>query len=223
MPDMSDEEETPKSMIKEVLGNIMSPLPLGFVGVLVVIGLLGGWLIYALAGDKVDTQIGVDKGFLFLAAIVFGRMVLQLNFFPMQYKSKIMKGKSKNLRTNMAIYKPLNQEGGTDEKSAAIVMVAEGDVGKYNRANRSLTHFTETVPSVLFMLFLVGPVFPQAAFGIVVVYSLGRVLHQRGEAESYGAHGKGFMLSLLSTFVLEGLCWICAVKSFFPDLPLPQF
>lgn len=182
-------------MIKEVLGNIMSPLPLSFAGVLVVVGLLGGWLIYALAGDKTDAKIGEDKdkGFLFLSAIVFGRMVLQLNFFPMQYKSKIMKGDSKNLRTNMAIYKPLNQEGGTDETSKAIVMVADGDVGKYNRANRSLTHFTETVPSVLFMLFLIGPVFPSATFGIVVVYSLGRVLHQRGEAESYGEHGKGFI------------------------------
>ena len=70
----------------------------------------------------------------------------------------------------MAIYKALKSDGSTDAAAPAVVMVADGDAGKYNvtarpqspsfpqtlriltvclwlqRANRSLTHFTETVP-----------------------------------------------------------------------------
>ena len=45
------------------------------------------------------------------------------------------------------------------------------------------------------------------AFIIVIVYSYGRVAHQKGEAAEYGKHGLGFALSLFSGFVLEGLCW----------------
>ena len=222
MPDMSDEPTKPPSPIKDALSSVLSPLPIGFAGIFVVVGLVVAELIYGL-GDhaKFDERIGTDNGFLFLAAIVFARMVLSLNFYPMEHKAKIMKGSSGNLRTNMAIYKQLNKDGGTDDESPAIVMVAEGDVGMYNRANRSLTHVTETVPSLLFMLSLVGKIFPMATFVIVVVYAAGRISHQRGEAQKYGAHGKGFAFSMLAGFVLEGLCWICALKSF--KVPIPTF
>ena len=225
MPDLSGEpEETPSALdkIKAALGSILSPLPIGFVGIFVVLGLGFAYLAYALSGvEKLNEKVD-DKGFLFLGAIIFARTVLELNFYPMQHKKKIMKGDSGNLRTNMAIYKPLNEKGQTDEDKPAIVMATGGEVGKYNRANRSLSHFTETVPSLLFMLFLVGPVFPLPTFVIVCVFCLGRILHQRGEAKGYGSHGKGFMLVMLAGFVLEGLCWICAATDFF-DLDLPTF
>jgi hypothetical protein len=38
-----------------------------------------------------------------------------------------------------------------------------------------------------------------------MVYAYGRVSHHSGEAEKYGAHGKGFALAMLAEFTLHGL------------------
>ena len=74
MPDMSDEATKPPSPIKDALSSVLSPLPIGFAGIFVVVGLVIAELIYGL-GDhaKFDERIGNDNGFLFLAAIVFAR------------------------------------------------------------------------------------------------------------------------------------------------------
>ena len=47
-----------------------------------------------------------------------------------------------------------------------------------------------------------------------MVYAYGRVSHQSGEAEKYGAHGKGFALAMLAEFTLHGLCWVSAAQAF---------
>jgi len=225
MPDMSESQEKSSSAIKDILGSVFMPIPLGFLAAPVIITALVAFGIYALMKDDVDRMLAPHEdevahiGFLFLAAILFSRLTLQLNFYPMEHKGKIMWGSSGNLRTNMSVYKALNKDGEQDVESPAIVMVSDGEAGKYNRANRSLTHFTETVPSFLLMLVLVGPVFPLPAFVIVALYAYGRVAHQKGEAEKYGNHGKGFFLSMLSGFVLEGLCWVCALVTFGVELP----
>jgi uncharacterized membrane protein YecN with MAPEG domain len=86
--------------------------------------------------------------------------------------------------------------------------------GRYNRANRSLAHFTETAPAVVVLLALVAPVFPFPGFVLTALYCLGRVLHMRGEAKGYGSHGVGFALSMAVTLVLEGLCTVAACKGF---------
>lgn len=67
-------------------------------------------------------------------------------------------------------------------------MVEEGDVGAYNRANRSLHHFVENASALVAGFALSSFVFPLPTFVLVSVYSLGRVLHQNG----YGC----FILSL---------------------------
>ena len=83
----------------------------------------------------------------------------------MKFKSLIM-GTHKNLRTNMTIYKALNPDGdfGDDknptnpQQGPAVVMVEGGATGQFNRANRSLTHFTEFAPAIV-VLFLVVNLF----------------------------------------------------------------
>ena len=192
MPDMDAKEESSSSMIKDLLGSMFMPIPLGFLALPVILTAALAVGIHALMKEGADAKIkalGDGAGFLFLAAILFARLTLSLNFYPMKFKSKIMWGSSKNLRTNMAIYKPLKSDGTTDVEAPAVVMVDDGEVGKYNRANRSLSHFTETVPSFLLMLAAVGPIFPLPAFIVVVFYAYGRVAHQKGEVEGYGSHG----------------------------------
>ena len=130
----------------------------------------------------------------------------------MVFKSKIMRGKSGNLRTNMAIYKAIDSAG--EATGQTIVMDQTGATGQYNRANRSLSHFVETAPAVVVMLPLVASVYPLPSFVLTAIYAAGRVLHQRGEAKGYGSHGLGFGIAMVVCFVLEGLCVVCACKAF---------
>lgn len=148
----------------------------------------------------------------FLTAILVNRLVLELNFYPMKFKAQIM-GAHKNLRTNMAIYKQMDGDGVQQADSPAIVMVEDGATGQFNRANRSLTHFTEFAPAIVVLMLVARDAFPSAVFILSVVYAYGRVIHQTGEAESYGAHGAGFGLTFNVHFLLEGLCAVAFLKS----------
>ena len=47
-------------------------------------------------------------------------------------------------RANHHVLAALDEKG--EATGAAIGMVQGGDVGRYNRANRSLSHFTESAP-----------------------------------------------------------------------------
>ena len=118
--------------------------------------------------------------------------MLSIRADPMKFKAKIM-GQHKNLRTNMAIYKAINKDGDfagdKDPKTAAnpqtgpaIVMVEDGATGQFNRANRSLTHFTEFAPAIVVLMLVARDAFPAAVFILSVVYAYGRVIHQTGEA-----------------------------------------
>ena len=79
--------------------------------------------------------------------------------------------------------------GDKDPKTAAnpqtgpaIVMVEDGATGQFNRANRSLTHFTEFAPAIVVLMLVARDAFPAAVFILSVVYAYGRVIHQTGEA-----------------------------------------
>ena len=158
-------------------------------------------------GDR-DPEAPLVHPWHFLTAILFNRLVLELNFCesshafrgapwlsiylhtflilsicadPMKFKAQIM-GAHKNLRTNMAIYKQMDKDGVQQANSPAIVMVEDGPTGQFNRANRSLTHFTEFAPAIVVLMLVARDAFPSAVFILSVVYAYGRVIHQTGEA-----------------------------------------
>ena len=235
MPDIAGKEPEPTSLLWTVLGSPFSPVPINkFLTPFVIIAVAIAFAIHAFGSTaKYDAKLDdADQGFYFLGALVFSRMVMHLNFYPMVFKAQIMSGKAGNLRTNMAIYKAL-KDGKPD--GAAIVMDAEGAAGQYNRANRSLSHFTETAPGIMVTVAAAGPVFPFPVFILVCLYALGRALHQRGEATGCkcraapslrplpkpqkklcadGSHGPGFAIAMVVGFVLEGLCVVAALKCF---------
>merc|ERR1712054_366192 len=129
------------------------------------------------------------------------------------FKEKVMKGALRhhamqgalreeigaNMRSNPFIYKSVSGSKDT------VLYENEGVVGKYNRANRSLTHMIENFGSVLAGLLLVGSAFPFATFVCACFFALGRVMHQVGYSGGYGKHGLGFMVSGVSQLTLEGL------------------
>jgi uncharacterized membrane protein YecN with MAPEG domain len=97
-----------------------------------------------------------------------------------------------------------------------VVLVEHGDLGRYNRANRSLHHFTETSLPVVVAIGLVSQVWPVHAFGLTCAFALGRVLHQIGYSseKGYGVHAPGFVLVTLTTETLGGLMLIAGLRGF---------
>lgn len=157
------------------------------------------------------SALGEDAGYFYLTAVVLGFLVSWINMYPMVYKQMIMQRDSGNLRANMMIYK----EAGSSKDAPHVILETEGPVGAYNRANRSLTHFTENALSVIMSIILAGQIFPFPTCVLAIVFAVGRIWHQVGYASiGYGAHGPGFLLAVVSTVVLEMLCALVAVKAF---------
>lgn len=151
--------------------------------------------------EKIAAAAAEDLHWLFLGIVVFGRMVVYTNFYSMGFKSE-MKG---NVRANPFYYRT---DGGD-----SIVLESEGDLGRFNRANRSVQHMVENFGSFLVGMVLAGNIFPKAVFFLVCIYSLGRVLHQSGYTGGYGGHAVGFVLAnIIAGQTMDGLCLIVYLK-----------
>ena len=178
------------------------------------IGLAMGMGVHRLrANPKIDAKITLlaehDLQWLYLAAFLFNRVVNWLNNYPMLHKSRVMRGKSGNLRANMYIYTTYN-----DADRRAVLLDEEGDAGKYNRANRSLHHFIENVPAFCVGLLLAGFVYPLATFVATCAFCAGRVLHQVEYSSSgYGAHAAGFLVAMFAGLAVDGMILNAALKA----------
>jgi hypothetical protein len=78
--------------------------------IFVAIGLGIAFSIYKFGDtDKFDGRIVYvnyfDLQWLYFSAFIFAYLVTVLNLYPMNYKGKVMRGKSGNVRSNMFIYK----------------------------------------------------------------------------------------------------------------------
>eukprot|EP00929_Paragymnodinium_shiwhaense_P065981 TRINITY_DN33054_c0_g1_i1.p2 TRINITY_DN33054_c0_g1~~TRINITY_DN33054_c0_g1_i1.p2 ORF type:complete len:139 (-),score=21.57 TRINITY_DN33054_c0_g1_i1:248-664(-) len=131
-----------------------------------------------------------------------------LNMTPSFFKSQIMTFSAGNLRANHNIFKVT---GGSN--LPYVLFEEEGAVGKYNRANRSLTHVTETGLGMLLAIPFAGYVFPYATVNLVVLYGLGRFFHMIGYSIAYGKHALGFAMSVLANSTLEMLVLVAGIKA----------
>eukprot|EP00005_Dracoamoeba_jomungandri_P003697 CAMPEP_0174251728 /NCGR_PEP_ID=MMETSP0439-20130205/1461_1 /TAXON_ID=0 /ORGANISM="Stereomyxa ramosa, Strain Chinc5" /LENGTH=224 /DNA_ID=CAMNT_0015332125 /DNA_START=54 /DNA_END=728 /DNA_ORIENTATION=- len=160
---------------------------------------------------KILTIIGNELHWGYLAALIFARLVSFVNLYPMIYKAMVMRSKSGNLRANMYIYKHI----GDQAVPGAVVFEEEGEVGKYNRANRSMNHFVENMGGFMVSLPFTAFAFPFPTFVLSVLFFVGRVLHQMGYTnKGYGGHALGFAFALLATVSSEGLLLVVALKAF---------
>ena len=129
-----------------------------------------------------------------------------------------VRGNSGNLRANMYVYRvssPDHADTSTESAGALgpVVLEEGGDVGKYNRANRSLHHYIENLPPFLLGMPLCAYVFPAATFVLTCLFAVGRVAHQLGYTRGYGGHGAGFGIALLCTCVQDGLLLTAALSA----------
>lgn len=163
-----------------------------------------------LCQQKLDTIGSAEMYWAPCSIVIVYCTVLFLNMYPMMYKESIMTMKSGNLRANMQILKLAEQKGAEPEY---VVMETDGVIGQYNRANRSLEHFTENSIHFVLVLPLALYVQPFATFITTLVFCLGRVMHQTGYATGYGSHGAGFGLSTLAVAILAGMNVVVGVKA----------
>lgn len=208
MPDISSEEKeaanSPKSKIRGFL------FPIIFIG----IGTGIAALIHKFGDNqKYDSRIAIvntfDMQWVYFAAFIFAYLVIVLNFYPMGYKSLIMRGKSGNLRANMFIYK-MAAEGQTESR---VVLASEGDEGLYNRSNRALYHFIENSLSLVLAIGLNGFVYPFPTFVCTLIFFFGRIIYTSGYThKGYGGHVPGFILTTLAHQTLNGMLILVTIK-----------
>ena len=161
-----------------------------------------------------------DLEYIALATVIIVKVVVWQNIYPMIYKARIMKGNSGNLRANMSIYRVVGSEIESGGVSSHVVLDDEGDVGMYNRANRSLAHLTENLVAFVLPMLLSGLFYPKHALVLTGVWAAGRYLHATGYTTKYGSHGLGFGLSTLATVTAEGLLTNIALLCFASKLGL---
>eukprot|EP00929_Paragymnodinium_shiwhaense_P097230 TRINITY_DN58998_c0_g2_i1.p1 TRINITY_DN58998_c0_g2~~TRINITY_DN58998_c0_g2_i1.p1 ORF type:complete len:268 (+),score=64.14 TRINITY_DN58998_c0_g2_i1:74-877(+) len=161
-------------------------------------------------------RFGLNYGYLYIMLAVFSMTVQFINLFPMLYKSQIMPGSAGNLRSNMAIFKV--GTAGDEAELPPVVMMEQGDVGRYNRANRALFHFNENALPVLLNAFAAAFVFPQPMFMIAVFYCMARIWYQ--VAYTTGGYGIGVCMhgipfavqGILCAPLFEGFVWVIGIK-----------
>uniref|UniRef100_A0A7S1BHP6 Uncharacterized protein n=1 Tax=Corethron hystrix TaxID=216773 RepID=A0A7S1BHP6_9STRA len=175
--------------------------------VTLAVGTVIALLLFHCVGDraayekKIEVLAAEDLHKLFLAVVVLGRTVLYVNFYPMDFK-KDVKG---NARADPTYYRT--------ESGEPVVMETEGDLGRYNRANRSVHHMIENFGPFLLGIAVAGNVFPTIILYLACVYGVGRVLHQSGYSSGYGGHAIGFLLAnILAGQAMDGLCLLVFLK-----------
>eukprot|EP00418_Pyrodinium_bahamense_P026387 CAMPEP_0179158608 /NCGR_PEP_ID=MMETSP0796-20121207/77397_1 /TAXON_ID=73915 /ORGANISM="Pyrodinium bahamense, Strain pbaha01" /LENGTH=236 /DNA_ID=CAMNT_0020860283 /DNA_START=27 /DNA_END=738 /DNA_ORIENTATION=+ len=150
-----------------------------------------------------------DLGFLYLCVVVFSILVQWLNVYPTVHKKKLnLKG---DLQANMQFFK-VNRIAGP--RLPYVVLEDEGTIGEYNRANRSLFHFTENMGGVILCIVCAGFVFHIPTFVCTLAFAIGRVAHQIDYSQGgHGEHARGYVLNLFCALTLEGLVTVVALAS----------
>ena len=144
--------------------------------------------------------------------IVFNLTVQWMNNYPMRYKEQVMEGGAHNLRANMFVYRLATED---PNESSAVVLQEDGDLGKYNRANRSTYHFLENCMGFLSSLPILGFIFLKPTIALVFLFCAGRILHQIGYTiKGYGGHVIGFVLALFAQLTVIGLLIVACTKTF---------
>ena len=94
-----------------------------------------------------------------------------------------------------------------------MILYEDGDLGRYNRANRSIYNFMESSLPIIAASPLAFIMFPEPAFKCVAAYALGRFIYQIGYTHGgFLAHLPGFFMDRFATFTMLGLLSIAAFE-----------
>mmetsp|Transcript_737 Transcript_737/g.2243 ORF Transcript_737/g.2243 Transcript_737/m.2243 type:complete len:224 (-) Transcript_737:191-862(-) len=94
-----------------------------------------------------------------------------------------------------------------------VMMADDGDMGKFNRAQRALQNLMEQLPMLLVELLLVGFVFPWEVMAIAILWGMARLKGATGYTEDRKARMKGNMASMVLGGVLDGMLVVSGVEA----------
>ena len=178
LPNLTEEDKE-KAANSDKFKSVFYPI------VSTLIGTGIAFLIYRFGSkDKYDAKIQAAKAFdaswLILALIIFSFVVNWLNMYPMRFKERFMGGYSAgNLRANPLIYQFATMRA---DESPVVILSDKEEVGSYNRANRSLHHLLETGIPFIMSTVVTFYLLPFPTFVILLLFCIGRILHQMGYA-----------------------------------------
>ena len=204
-----DQEEKASNGKKALCGVVMMLLIFTGVGVGIayLIMMFGSTDLY---NARIEIAKQYELKWAYISVVIFGLAVCWLNLYPVQYKEAVMRGG--NLRANMFIYRLAAEN---PDESSAVVLHEDGDLGLYNRGNRSIYHFLENCLPIVVTLPLGFFTFPFPTFVCVCIYSFGRIIYQIGYTlKGFGGHIPGFLSDRGSTFTMIGLMILAAIKQF---------
>ena len=166
-------EDGDKAFSKDIIGSVIKEIV--FLGV----GYGIGYAIWAWGSNDVyQTRINNAKAYdlqwLLLGLIIFQLANTWMNAFTMSKKAAIMDWNQPKLRPNMGIYKLATVP---EDEGSAVVLMTEGDAGRYNRANRATYHFLENSIAFVFSQYAAFYIFPFPAFVLLCAFSFGRIAY----------------------------------------------
>ena len=132
----------------------------------------------------------------------------------MRFKERVMGGGAAgNLRANLFIYKLATDK---PDEGSAVVLHDEGDLGRYNRGNRSIYHFLENCLPLVVAIPISFFLFPLPTSICVCIYCFSRIIYQIGYTKGgFGGHVIGFWLDRLTSAALIGLLIVAYTKMVF--------
>ena len=170
------------------------------------------WGSTSLYDDRITIAKSYDGQWILLGLIIFTLLNTWINYHMNAQKARIMDWTDGALRPNSYFYRLATDK---KEEGSAVVFNLEGDVGKYNLANRSTGFFLEGVLGYVASTCAAFFIFPFPAFVLLCVYAFGRIIFQIGFAGyGRGAHLPGFLLDLGARNTVTGLLIIASYKAF---------
>lgn len=173
------------------------------------VGLGIAYAVYAFgARDKYDAKIdllaGYDLGWVYMGLFVIKIFQLFIN---------INLGMSRKAAKVNVPDQQVYKVGGDGAPQGYVLMELEGDLGRFNRAQRALQNYIEGLPIFLAFAVFVGFVFPFPAFVLIVLFMASKTAYAVGYTKDAKSRMKGGMISMICSEVLQGLLLVAGVKA----------
>uniref|UniRef100_A0A0G4H646 Uncharacterized protein n=1 Tax=Chromera velia CCMP2878 TaxID=1169474 RepID=A0A0G4H646_9ALVE len=100
-----------------------------------------------------------------------------------------------------------------------VLMANTGEAGRFNRAQRAVYNFDESVPTFIVFQMMVAAIFGPLALLIGLLHMYGRFTFANLYKQDKDSRSSGFGISVLAEYFALGLTTVCMLKAFLPALP----
>ena len=157
------------------------------------------------ADTKLSLLATYDLGWLYLGIFLIKLLQLPIGIILGEARKA-----SKVNVPDQHVYKVMGSEG---SRLGFVLMETEGDLGKFNRAQRALQNYHEQFPTMMLQYVAASFVWPFEAFVCIVVWSVSCVLSASGYVDSANGRMKGRLPGYFAAATVQGLVLIAAYKA----------